>query len=230
MYFYFGTMVVWRLFGGNHRKLKGKTTYCVVNNLQMNHSICLKCIPFSIWGKSLQITLLLCPDRLFVFFTPPVLSLPLVWLSSCRNVMTSHQLVSFHLPLSFLTSHKSFFSLFFKQAAAVTSQGFDILLLSHKPESRFLLTSHENSWPGFWMEGLRSTLRFCCPALNVNVPICCPAWPSPMSLSAISGVFDVRGPAELVKLLLDTPSWRCNNKPVLAEHKSTWFPFADILT
>lgn len=40
-------------------------TYCDVNNLQMNRSICLKLIPVSIWGKSLLMTLFVCPDELF---------------------------------------------------------------------------------------------------------------------------------------------------------------------
>lgn len=49
-----------------------------------------------------------------------------------------------------------------------------------------------------------------------------------MTLSAISGAFDVGPPGELVKLLLDALS--CNNKPALAEQRSTWFPFRDVQT
>lgn len=133
--------------------------------------------------KSLRI----CIDKLsgvcftgFFFFF-----LYLLFLSSnprsYGNVMTSHQHVSFHLPLSFFTSHKSlFFFLFFKQAAPLTSQGFHVLLPSHKAETRFLLTSHENTWPGFPLVGPRSTLRsFSVPPSNVNVPICCPGLTEP---------------------------------------------------
>lgn len=82
------------------------------------------------------------------------------------------------------------------------------------------------------MEGLRSKLSdgggFVVVAVfNLNVPICCPACPLPTRLSAISGVFDVRRPAELVKLLRDTPSWRCRQPRVSwQELAGSWFPFA----
>lgn len=103
--------------------------------------------------------------------------------------------------------HISLF-LFFQQAAALTRQGFDILLLSHKPGARFLLTSHENSWlkllnGGVWRGAPR--LRFASSSSSSSdVNICCPGPDQAQRVyQPLAGAFDVRGPAELVKLLLD---------------------------
>lgn len=81
------------------------------------------------------------------------------------------------------------------------------------------------AWEANWVKGVFFIVVVA--VFNLNVPICCPACPVPTCLSAISGVFDVRRPAELVKLLRDTPSWRCKQPRVSwQELAGSWFPFA----
>lgn len=96
-----------------------------------------------------------------------------------RHVMTSsHPSRSFRLSLSLhsLTSlHSSFFFFVNKRSLLLlheTSLGFDVLLLSHEPGTPFpspYLTSHENSRPSSWTEGL-SVLMRCFTAQWVNCP------------------------------------------------------------
>lgn len=134
--------------------------------------------------------------------------LPLpVWPSLGRNVMALHRRVS---PVR-LCGSSCLTSAWLQFSLSLTSPGFDVLLLSHKPETCFLLTSNENSWPGVSSGGPDKRIDARRAAFSPNVPICCPAGPGPTTLSAISGVFDVRPPAGLVKRLLDAASWRCSS-------------------
>lgn len=136
---------------------------------------------------------------------PPVLLKHIVplwalFLLSNRNLPKT----LWHLPLSFLPHISHPLPYFFLTSCCFDlNLGFDILLPSYKLKSRFLLTCRKNSWLGFWMVGwgwdweATRVLHGCLGHKRAPFVVC-PAWPSTITLSAISRAFDVRDPAELM--------------------------------
>lgn len=103
-----------RLFVGNYRKLKGEVTYCVVNSLQMNRSIYLKCIPFPRWVRIIANNWVLICLRVFYYcFTPHQGWLVLLSAQALAEMLWHHTNVSLSICLCHSLPHVRLSFLFF---------------------------------------------------------------------------------------------------------------------